>query len=343
MNTFSEIVGNTALCRRLGDDILSSKLPHAIILEGPYGTGKHTIAKMTAAALVCEKKANDSAPLPCLGCMACKKVIEGKSPDVIIVGCEGKATIGVDAIRFLKEDVYVIPNDSDHKVYIIENADKMTPQAQNALLLTLEEPPAYAHFFLLCENAGLLLETIRSRAPVMRTELLALDDIDRYLTARDRRAAQMKLSAPKAYGELLVSSGNGIGRALELLEPKAFAPIKQTRALACDFVTAAVRSKGASETMPLILRFSSKREALSEQLETLSQAVRDLILLKKSDSASLSFFADRELAMELSDRASIIFLYELNEAVQAAIDEVGRNANVRLCLTRLALSAGLLE
>ena len=340
---FSAVVGNRKLCERLGNDIIASKLPHAIILEGPHGTGKHTIAKASAAALVCEEKENAQKPLPCLSCLACRKVMENKSPDVITVGCEDKATIGVDAVRFIKEDISIIPNDSDYKVYIIEDADKMTAQAQNALLLTLEEPPAYAHFFLLCENSGSLLETIRSRAPILRTELLSKDEIDEYISSHDRRAAQMKLSDPSGYGELLMASGYGIGQALEYLEPKSYATVKQTRALATDFVTTVIRSRGASEALPVISKFSSKRDVLAEQLSAVSEAVRDLIVMKKSDTAKLCFFADRDFAIELSDKASTIALFELMEAVEEASDEIGRNANVKLCLMKLAAKTGILS
>ena len=338
----TKIVGNRELCRRLGADALSGTLPHAIALEGPRGTGKHTIAKTTAAALVCTKKDDPTLPIPCLACPACRKMLEDKSPDLITVGCDGKATIGVDAVRFLREDVHVVPNDSEHKIYVIEDADKMTVQAQNALLLTLEEPPAYAHFFLLCENAGLLLETIRSRAPVMRTEPLPVADIDRYISENDQRAAQMKRSDPRGYAELLVAAGTGIGQALEYLEPKAWTPVKQLRALISQLVEAAVRKEGASVVLPLLSRFSPKRDQLRLQLQTLSDAVRDLILLKKSDTAPLSFYADREHALELCDRASLPFLYEWLEAIQDAMEETSKNANVRLCLTKMALTADLL-
>ena len=341
-DALTEIVGNRDLCRRLGNDVLSDTLPHAIALEGPRGTGKHTIAKMTAAALVCTEKDNQRLPVPCLTCSACRKILEGKSPDLITVGCDGKATIGVEAVRFLREDVHVVPNDSDYKSYIIEDADKMTVQAQNALLLTLEEPPAYVHFFLLCENAGLLLETIRSRAPVMRTEQLTTADIDCYLCQHDQRAAQMKLADPQGYAELLTASGLGIGQALDYLDPKIWNPIKQVRSLAAQLVEAAVRKEGASIILPLLSRFSNKRDLLCTQLQTVSDAVRDLILLKKSDDAPLSFYADREQAIDLCDRAALPFLYEWSEAIRMALDENARNANVRLCLTKMALSARIL-
>lgn len=339
---FGAIVGNRELRNRLANDILSDSLPHACILEGPTGTGKHTVVRMIAAALACEQKKNERLPLPCLSCPSCKKVLEGKSPDLITVGCDGKATIGVDTVRFLREDVRVVPNDGEHKVYLVEDADKMTPQAQNALLLTLEEPPRYVHFFLLCKNAGLLLETIRSRAPILRTEPIETREIDRYLCEHDRRASQMKLTDAHGYAELLMSASNGIGRALAFLDPQAFAPIRQLRALTAEFAEAAVSAKGARVMLPLLSRFSSKREILQEQLSSLSDALRDLILLKKSEDAPLAFYADRVGAIELCDRTSLGFLYRLLEAVLRALDENARNANVRLLLIKMAQSAELI-
>ena len=339
---FTTVVGNKALCRRIADDIISSKLPHAIILEGPHGTGKHTIARLSAAALTCENKTTEAA-LPCLTCLSCRKALEHKSPDIIVVGREDKATIGVDAVRFIKEDVSIVPNDSDYKIYIIEDADKMTTQAQNALLLTLEEPPSYVHFFLLCENSGLLLETIRSRAPVLRTELLTSGEIDDYISSTDRRAAQMKLSDPRTYEELLMASGYGIGQALEYLDPKTFAPIMQMRTLADDLISAAICHKEITATLQLLSRFSNKRDQLSLQLSTVADALRDLMVIKKSDVAPLCFYTDRERAFELSDRVSAVFLFKLYEALCETQDEISQNANVKLCLMKFASKIGLLN
>ena len=341
-DALSEIVGNLTLRRRLGDDVLSGKLPHACILEGPKGSGKHTVAMMVAAALVCEAHDDPRAPIPCLKCLSCRKVLEGKSPDVIVVGCEDKASIGVDAVRFLREDVRIVPNDSEFKVYLIEDADKMTVQAQNALLLTLEEPPSYVHFFLLCSNAGLLLETIRSRAPIFRTEPIPPSEIDRYLCQRDRRAAQMKQSDPRAFAELLTASEMGIGQALAYLEPKNFAPVRQIRSLTEEFVRSAIREEGAKILLPLISRFPAKRDALQAQLQSISKAIRDLILLKKSDGAPLIFYADRNEAIELCDRSSMSFLFRFRESVEIAMEENTRNANTRLMLIKLLISAQLI-
>lgn len=336
------IIGNEALRHRFGEDARLGRFPHACILEGAKGSGKHTIAKMTAAALVCEKKDDSEAPIPCLTCRTCKKVLEGKFPDLRIIGREEKATLGIDAIRFLKEDVHIVPNDADAKIYVIEDADLMTGQAQNAFLLTLEEPPSYVHFFLLCEHAELLLETIRSRAPIFRTEPLSAEQIDRYLCENDSRAAEMKRLEPKEYAELLTASGAGIGQALSFLEPKIWSPVRARRALVSEFVSAAIDQNGAKKILSLLFKFPQKREPLEDYLVDTADAVRDLMLLKKSDVAPLAFYADREEASELSDRASLLFLDRFLQSILRAVEENHKNANVRLCLLHLATSADLI-
>ena len=157
---FPNIVGNGSLIRRLSRDIAENQLSHAYILEGARGSGRHTLALNAIAAIECSARGEHTAhsPIPCGRCKSCEKILSGKSPDVITIGlAEDRATIGVDAVRALQDDIYTAPNDLSIKAYIIEDADKMTVPAQNAFLLTLEEPPAYVRFILLCENASLLL------------------------------------------------------------------------------------------------------------------------------------------------------------------------------------------
>lgn len=338
----SEIIGNIALKQRLCNDILSDSLSHAYIIEGPNGSGRHTIAYMAAAATACENKNDPYKPLPCLECPSCRKILDKKSPDVIVIGTDGKSSIGVDIARFIKEDVHTLPNDLEHKFYIIEDADKMTPQAQNALLLTLEEPPYFVHFFLLCNDSVSFLETIRSRAPTLRTEPVTEQQIDEYISANDRRAAQLKLSDRKEYFELIKTASGGIGRALELLDTKAWTPIKEQRAFISELVLAAVNKRGAKVLIPLMANFSSKRDILSEQFSLLLTALRDLILLKKSDSPTLCFYCDRDEAIEICDKVPLSFLFNFQSAVITAIDENKRNANVKVMLMKMFLNAGLI-
>ncbi len=339
---YTAISGNRALCEKLGSYVIDNSLPHALIVEGDRGRGKHTVVKMTAAALVCENKGKAEHPLPCLECLSCRKVLEGKSPDIITINRGDKATLGIDAVRFLKEDVHIVPNDSDHKIYVIEESDKMTHQAQNSLLLTLEEPPRYVHFFLLCEKADLLLETIKSRAPILRVEPLSRKEIDEYITANDRRALQMKISDPESYDELLTASASGIGRAIEYLDSNTFSPVKKNRAISSDFVIAAISGKGAKAIIPMVTRFPSSRESLLDVLGLISQALRDLIVLKKSDDVPLLFFSNRNDAIELSDKTSLAFLYNINDCLSTTIYEISRNSNTKLSLIKFIIKAKLI-
>ncbi len=337
----SAIVGNDAIRHRLAHALRSGNLPHALILEGPCGSGKHTIAQHLAAALVCEADPSASHPIPCLNCPPCRKILENKFPDLSLIGCEeDRSSIGVETIRFLREDVRVMPNDSEHKIYVIEDADHMTEQAQNAFLLTLEEPPSYAHFFLLCENAGLLLETIRSRAPILRTQPLTREEIAEYLCKNDPRASQMKHSDPREFSELVAASQAGIGQALSYLEPKNYATVKQMREAVSELIRTGIERSNAQTVLPLLLRFcASKRDAVGELFLLMMDAIRDLILLKKSENAPLSFYASREDAIELCEKASLYSLHRLYEAVHGAAEQNQRNVNVRLILTKLALDA----
>ena len=147
---FSDMVGNEALRLRLARDVREKTLSHAYLLEGARGSGKHMLALRIAMALACEHREEHSSPLPCMHCASCKKILDGNSPDVIWLRREDKATVGVEGVRRIRSDVYVAPHELDAKIYIIEDAHLMTTQAQNALLLTLEEPPSYVLFLLLC-------------------------------------------------------------------------------------------------------------------------------------------------------------------------------------------------
>ena len=202
------VVGNAPLLDRLRRDVREGRLNHAYILDGAPGSGRHTLARWLCGAIACRNRPGQrtaadenqlgmfdslppvqppaDAPLPCGRCEDCRRILEGISPDVRVIGREGKATLGVDSVRFLRQDVLNPPNRLDTKIYIIEDAETMTVQAQNALLLTLEEPPAYVLFLLLCNGTDALLETVRSRAPVLRLAPLPDDDVRDALAAHGR-------------------------------------------------------------------------------------------------------------------------------------------------------------
>jgi len=336
-----QVAGNAALRARLGTEIAAGALSHAYILEGPRGSGKHTLALQLAMATSCVHRTDSTHPLPCNDCPVCRKIREGLSPDVIrIARPEDRATMGVDTVRALREGIAVVPNDLDLKVYIIEDAHTMTEQAQNALLLTLEEPPSFVLFLLLTEDAGALLETIRSRAPIYRMQPLSDHTVRDHLLhaappAIRSAAHELHASAPEELSALLKMADGRIGAAEEMLDATRRETVLERRASALDICrTLAARTQSDA----LLLRFlawGKSREEIATNLRTLLLALRDLTLLTRSENAPLCFFTDREEALELSARFTANRLLAAMDAIDRALASLAANANARLTLIQL--------
>lgn len=343
MKDFPEILGNEELRSRLASDIREDMFSHAYIIEGPLGCGKHTLAYEIAAALSCEHASDTDVSLPCRLCSACRKILGRKSPDVTVISRDdGKAQLGVDKIRALREDVRYLPNDLERKVYIIEDAHTMNVQAQNAFLLTLEEPPKYVLFLLLCETSAPLLETVRSRAPRLRMSTLPDNEVRSFLLRGDSTAAALEKESPDEFDEIIKLASGSIGKAQTLLDPKKREPLLAARHLAKDFLTALPQRKRGKEAILLLGRFSQKRDELTGQLSETELAVRDLILVKKSETVPLSFFTSEDEASELAFRYKTSTLMKITEAIATAKERLSRNSNIRLTLYALAADCGLL-
>jgi len=331
--SFPGIVGNDGLRRRLCDDIVKGTVAHAYILSGPHGSGKHTVAMNFAAALACENKADSVHPLPCLTCPSCRKIMEGKSPDIILIQKNG-LSVKIEQIRDLKNDVFTLPNDLEDKIYIIEDADTMTEAAQNAFLLTLEEPPAFVHFFLLCERPEKLLETVRSRAPVLRTEILSRESVKTYLLTHSDAASALAKTSPREFEDLLTLAAGSIGRGLELCDEKERAPLLKRRQLASDFIEMAL-AKNHTALVEYVVALPRKKDEIMPILSNIQSALRDLIALKTAAEPPLVFYTDRESARELAYSSSSAKLSALSDKISGAIDNVARNANIHLTMTSL--------
>lgn len=150
---------NPSIRPTVDEMIKSSRLPHAILIDGGNAEERDELAMYISSAFVCEEA------VPCGICRNCQKIKSGSHPDILIVDPEAlnEKTFKIGTVRDVITDAYILPNEADHKVYILKNADKMNVQAQNALLKLIEEPPAYARFILLCYSRASLLETIMSR------------------------------------------------------------------------------------------------------------------------------------------------------------------------------------
>ena len=218
----SALAGNRRLKEQLAGQEEGRGLSHAYILSGPAGSGKHTLARLLCAAMLCAAPAGQR---PCGRCGPCRKVFGGIHPDVALISGpkEGKP-ITVDQVRELRAGAYIRPNEGERKIYVLERAGQMNASAQNALLKLLEEGPPYAAFLLLAENTGGLLQTVRSRCVELPLRPVSPAEAEAWLRARcpDRPPEELRRAAREAQGIL--------GRALELLEDGQAAQARRSRA-----------------------------------------------------------------------------------------------------------------
>ena len=347
---FPNIVGNEALKHRLSKDIAENMLSHAYIIEGQVGSGRHTVALNVAAAIECEVEGGEidlfgsvkQTKRPCGECASCKKILEGKSPDILIVGLEeDKVTIGVETVRNVKNEMFTAPNDLSVKVFIIEDADKMTSQAQNAFLLSLEEPPEYILFFLLCENSGNLLETVRSRAPIIRTEKLKAEETEGFLLGNSNTASDFEALTEEDRKLLIFLSDGSIGRAIALLDTKTRDRIIEHRKDA-ETIISLMADKNSAKAFETLVALGNKRNEVSEKLSFLQYALRDLLLLKKDENAPMCFYCNREDALETSTHFTANSLLSLYNAASTARDDLEANSNVKLTLMNMLHNASLI-
>lgn len=216
------LVGNGKIASAVTGFLRENRLPHAILIEGDRGTGRHTLAKYLASAAVCSGENP-----PCNACRDCRNSANLSHADIIVTAPEeNKKNISVNQIRALRDEAYVKPHSAARRVFIIDCADTMNDQSQNALLKVLEEPPPTVIFILITESKASLLSTVISRCVVLS------------LTAPDRSIAAEYIKTTGDFetqeiSTALDSANNNIGMALSFLSG---ADSTETEAAAKEFM-----------------------------------------------------------------------------------------------------------
>ena len=301
MYTFQEIRGNTPLVEQLKTAAFSGKASHAYLFLGGAGAGKRLIANTFAKALQCEAREG----MPCGRCRSCQAFDNSNHPDVIYVRGEKKNIVVDDIREQILETVDLKPYHYAKKIYIIEKADTMNVQAQNALLKTLEEPPAHALFLLLAERAEAFLPTILSRVVTMKIRPLSEEE-----------------------SHILAAYAQGrIGQALELQEDEAFREMRQDilgrlEALPSMNEGEAYWMAKELEVYKNDLRFLDIMELWYRDLLT-AKSLREEQYLIQKDKKDAIFRGAKEPAEVLAKKA---------EAVRTARMRLAQNANFRLTI-----------
>ncbi|HEX6124734.1 MAG TPA: DNA polymerase III subunit delta' [Pyrinomonadaceae bacterium] len=299
------LVGNSEVKKALLSLYERRRIPNAMLFAGPDGVGKKQFALELARMFVCLSPAVHGA---CGDCAACKrvgvfalptsdtkedykKVYFSEHPDVGMV-IPFKRNLLVDAIRDLEREAHFRPYEASARIFIVDNADKMNDAASNALLKTLEEPPATSHIILIAARADSLLPTIRSRTQIMRFAPVAYQEIERLLLADGHFSPDDAALAAR------VSDGS-VARALDIV-PASFRT--QRSAMLGVLNAAAVRDRRSLLAAAEEMNDAKNKEEFEAKLEILRGLIHDVWLLKNGgDPRDLLNF---DLVAELQELAT---------------------------------------
>lgn len=332
-----KVLGNSDTRTRIGRSVESGTLPHALLIAGPLGSGKHTLATAIAAALNCENKKSSSHPLPCGVCNSCRRISDGNFTDIKLLSKKkDKVTIGVGEIRDFREDMFLSATESLHKIYIIESAECLTVEAQNALLTVLEEPPVGVTLILLTTECDRLLTTVRSRVQLITTERFSDSELEALLIKKSPDAAALKAKNPEMLRGIIISSDGILGEAIRLSDPKRAEENALDRAEISDTVSAILSRSQFASLHRAFAALPTKRQELLSVLERIISAIADLIKVKTADAPHLCFYTSVEAARTASAEASLERLTEIYGAIILAHTQLTQNAGVGSVTSSLA-------
>ena len=318
MLRFQDILGQDQIKEYFQNALKRHQFSHAYILTGEAGMGRKSLANAFAMTLQCENGETE----PCGTCHSCKQFLSGNHPDVIYVRHEKPASIGVDDVREqVVNDAAVKPYSSPYKIYIIDDAELLTPQAQNALLKTIEEPPEYAVIFFLTTNAESFLPTILSRCTVLKLKPLYDSVIKDYLIK------ECKVSAHQADICTAFARGN-LGKAIALSSSEEFMQLQEL----VMRLLKKVPEMAVYEMVSALKDLKDSGFRIGDCLEFMQLWFRDVLMFKATQDSSLLIFKDEyKYLKEVSDHSD----YAGIEKILAAIDKarVRLDANVNFELT----------
>lgn len=318
MAEFKDIIGQEQIREHLQTALRLHKISHAYIINGERNSGKEFIAKIFAMALQCEKGGEE----PCQECRSCKQALSGNHPDIIRLIHEKPNTIGVEDIRTqINHDMDIKPYQGPFKIYIINEGEKMTVQAQNALLKTLEEPPEYGVILILTTGAEALLPTILSRCVLLKMRPVRDELVKKYLMEN--------LQIPDYKAKICTAFARGnIGRAKLLASSEEFDRVKEEAVTLLKYIN----EMEISEIVAAIKKITEYQLDVTDYLDILSIWYRDVLMFKAmNDVNHLIFREEIQYIRKVADNSS----YEGIETILDALDkaESRLSANVSFDLT----------
>lgn len=326
MATFKDIIGQEQIKDHLTHTIEQGKISHAYVINGERFSGKEFIANVFAMALQCE---HPDGVESCQQCHSCKQALSGNQPDIIRVTHEKPNTIGVDDIRTqINTDIAIKPYSSPRKIYIIQEGEKMTAQAQNALLKTLEEPPAYAVILILTTNMDALLPTILSRCVVLNMKPVRDDLVKKYLME--------ELQIPDYKANVCVAFARGnLGKARQLASSEEFDHIKEEAVSMLKYV----QDMEINEMLAAVKKIQEYKFDVEDYLDILAIWYRDVLLFKATNDANhLIFKEEIQYIKKCADRCAYEGIEDILKALDKAKSRLKANVNFELTMELLLIA-----
>ncbi len=324
MAGYLDIIGHEQIKEHLMHAISADKVNHAYILNGPEGSGKRMLADAFAMALQCEKGGEQ----PCLECHSCKQAMNGNQPDIIYVTHEKPRIISVDDIRNMTRSVQIKPYSSKYKVFIVDEAEKMNVQAQNALLKTIEEPPAYAVILLLTTKADAFLPTILSRSIQLNLKPVS-DSVIREHLMKNYGIPDYEADACVAFAQ-----GN-VGKAIALAGSNDFAALKGS---VVDLMKR-IDSTDLYELESAAEQMMECKLDITDYFDLIRVWYRDVLYYKTTNDVNGLVFKDEVLEIRRqASRHSYQGLERILEALDTAKIRCDANVNRKLVLELLLMT-----
>ncbi len=322
---FQDILGNDMIKDYFQKAIETHKISHAYVLTGESGMGRKSIANAFAMALLCEKGGKE----PCMVCHSCKQVLSGNHPDLVYVTHEKPNSIGVDDIREQINDTIMIrPYSSYYKIYIVDEAEKMTVQAQNALLKTMEEPPSYAVIILVTTNQEAFLPTILSRCVQLKMKPLKDFTVKSYLVEH--------LHVPDREAEVCAAFARGnLGKAIHLASSEEFKELYQK----VMQLVKRVDTMDIVDLLDMIREMKEQNFVIGEVLDLLQLWYRDVLMFKVTKDMNLLIFKDEYKTINgMVQKVGYDGLERILEAIETCRTRLEANVNMELAMELLLLT-----
>lgn len=318
MKGFDSIIGNEGIKEYFAHVITTGTVSHSYILNGEEGTGKRMFAAAFAAAMQCRA----AGERPCGVCRSCRQAATGNHPDIIYVSHEKLGTLGVDDIRRgLVDDIVIRPYSGPYKIYIVDEAEKMSVQAQNAMLKTIEEPPEYGIILLLTTNSSSFLPTILSRCMELHVKPVTMAQEAAYLKERGIEGEQADT--------LLHFTRGNIGKALRMASSDSFSSM-------IALITNLLKN-GSSMSLEQMLESIAQLEVykidIYDCLDFMQMWYRDVLIFKATADINLLLFKNEYSDIKKTvSRCGYDGIQMVLESIEKARRRLDANVNFELTI-----------